>query len=142
MIDWLKNIFSGNVWLGMSKDDAVGSGIYRFTFLESSVIAGVISKLISTGKTYNVAGYSLDIREIDAATYAGKVVLTMGITKTEGAAQAGAGWYVILGGIGAAVLLSSIEKIEKLVDTTTTRTIQLGIVILLILIVWKFTKRN
>lgn len=139
-MEWLKNILSGNVWLGVSTDEAVGDGTYRITFSGSSVL-GIISKLFSVGKNYSVAGYSFDITNIENDA-AGKIVLTTRTKKTDGPNQAGAGWYIILGAIGATVLLSSIEKIEKLVDTTTTRTIQIGIVLLLILIVWKFTKRN
>lgn len=138
MFEWIKNIFSGEVWLGVSKDEAVGDGIYRITFDNSSLL-GLVSKLFTIGKVYSWGGYSFDITDLKNDE-AGKIVLTTRTYKVDTKNQAGVGWYILLGGLGAAVLLSSIEKIEKLVDTTTTRTIQIGIVILLILIVWKFSR--
>jgi hypothetical protein len=136
------DIISGNFWLGFSKDEAVGAGIYRVTVGKYSP-AGIGTLLLTAGKQYTVNGYTFDVAKIDV-TADDKVLLTLDIKSTpEKNQQAGAlAWGIILGGIGAALVLNSIEKIEKLVDTTTTRTIQIGVIAIIILLIWKFAKRQ
>jgi choline-glycine betaine transporter len=140
MWESIKNFFSGNVWLGFSKDEAVGTGTYRFTFGSGSIVAAAI-KLLQVGKQYSTSGYTFTIKNVETMAD-GRTLVTADTTSAPQPNQAGAlGWGVLLGGVGAALLFQSIEKIEKLVDTTTTRTIQLAVVVLLIVVAWKYAKR-
>ena len=140
MWDSIKNFFSGDVWLGFSKDEAVGTGTYRFTFGSGSLVAAAV-KLLVPGRPYSYNGYTFTIKNVESMAD-GRTLVTADTTSAPQPNQAGAlGWGVLLGGVGAALLFQSIEKIEKLVDTTTTRTIQLGIVVLLIIVAWKYVKR-
>ena len=140
MWESIKNFFAGNVWLGFSKDEAVGTGTYRFTFASGSLVASAL-KLLTPGKQYTTSGYTFNIQNIDTGAD-GKTIVTAITTSAPQPNQAGAlGWGVLLGGVGAAFLFQSIEKVEKLVDTTTTRTIQLAVVVLLIVLAWKYAKR-
>ena len=140
MWDSIKNFFSGNVWLGFSKDEAVGTGTYRFTFGSGSLVAAAL-QVFQIGKPYSTNGYTFTITNIEKSGD-GKTIVTAIMTSAPQPTQAGAlGWGVLLGGVGTALILQSIEKIEKLVDTTTTRTIQLAVVVLLIVVAWKYAKR-
>ena len=136
----LSDLFSGKVWLGFSKDEAVGTGTYRFTLAKNSLV-GIASNFLSVGKVYSFSGYTFAVANIEN-TDDGKVIVTADMMNAPATGQANAlTWGLILGGLGAVLLLNSIEKIEKLVDTTTTRTIQLVLAAAVLLIVWKIAKR-